>query len=314
MTDNIINLQEYINSLSYKKTETWTQTEITAEILDEISKLTLVEVVAELPANNIKKNRLYLRLNDKAETENLYDIYVYANNKWEKIDSLELNIDDYYTKSDIDIELNKKSDTNHTHNNATTTTNGFLSTTDKIKLDGISEGANKTIIDTSLSTTSTNPVQNKVINNALSGKLASSHANTQASTTVLGHAKPGTTNPVMDGTASPGTDNGLYARADHVHPTDTSRASNTIATTSLPGLMSANDKQKLDGIDLSQYTTVEEVQALIVSGGVTVDSNLSTTSSNPVQNKVITNALNNKLNSDDLLTSLNNIITQMNNL
>ena len=34
---------------------------------------------------------------------------------------------------------------------------------DKIKLNGIEEGANKTIVDASLDTTSTNPVENKAV-------------------------------------------------------------------------------------------------------------------------------------------------------
>lgn len=41
----------------------------------------------------------------------------------------------------------------------------------KTKLDGIETGANKTIIDSSLSTSSTNPVQNKVVKGALDLKL-----------------------------------------------------------------------------------------------------------------------------------------------
>lgn len=45
-------------------------------------------------------------------------------------------------------------------------------TAEKEKLEGIAEGANKTIVDAALSSTSTNPVQNKVINSALAGKLA----------------------------------------------------------------------------------------------------------------------------------------------
>lgn len=44
-------------------------------------------------------------------------------------------------------------------------------TTEKNKLAGIAEGANKTIVDSSLSSSSTNPVQNKVVQSALSGKL-----------------------------------------------------------------------------------------------------------------------------------------------
>ena len=46
---------------------------------------------------------------------------------------------------------------------------------EKDKLAGIATEANKTTVDSSLSSTSTNPVQNKVINGALSGKANSSH-------------------------------------------------------------------------------------------------------------------------------------------
>ena len=57
------------------------------------------------------------------------------------------------------------------------------------------------------------------------------------------------------------------------------KAGTAVATTSAAGLMSAADKTKLDG--LSQTS-------------ITVDSALSTTSTNPAQNKVITVALNSK--------------------
>ena len=50
---------------------------------------------------------------------------------------------------------------------ATIDTSGLMSASDKIKLNGISEGANKTTVDEALSSTSTNPVQNKVINTKL---------------------------------------------------------------------------------------------------------------------------------------------------
>ena len=47
----------------------------------------------------------------------------------------------------------------------------------KTKLDGIATGANKTIVDSALSSTSTNPVQNKVINTAISSKANSDLTN-----------------------------------------------------------------------------------------------------------------------------------------
>lgn len=56
------------------------------------------------------------------------------------------------------------------YNVATQSENGLMSSTDKVKLDGVATGANKTTVDTALSSTSTNPVQNKVINTALNNK------------------------------------------------------------------------------------------------------------------------------------------------
>lgn len=54
---------------------------------------------------------------------------------------------------------------------ASTSTAGLMSASDKTKLDGIAAGANKTIVDSALSSSSTNPVQNKVINTELGKKL-----------------------------------------------------------------------------------------------------------------------------------------------
>lgn len=75
----------------------------------------------------------------------------------------------------VTAAINGKAASNHTHGVATSSANGFLSATDKAKLDGIASGANKTTVDAALSSTSTNPVQNKVINSALAGKAASNH-------------------------------------------------------------------------------------------------------------------------------------------
>lgn len=59
-------------------------------------------------------------------------------------------------------------DNNTTYSNATTSTAGLMSSSDKTKLDGIATGATKVTVDSALSSTSTNPVQNKVINSAIS--------------------------------------------------------------------------------------------------------------------------------------------------
>lgn len=54
-------------------------------------------------------------------------------------------------------------DTNTTYGTASQSANGLMSAADKKKLDGIANGANKTVVDGSLSATSTNPVQNAVV-------------------------------------------------------------------------------------------------------------------------------------------------------
>lgn len=82
--------------------------------------------------------------------------------------------------------------------------------------------------------------------------------------------------------------------------------SNTVygnATASAAGLMSAADKAKLDGVAAS-------------SNHVTVDAELSTTSTNPVQNKVIKSALDGKSNTghthDDRYYTESEINTKLN--
>lgn len=77
---------------------------------------------------------------------------------------------------------------------ASTSTAGLMSVSDKKKLDGIAAEANKTIVDTTMSSTSTNPVQNKVINTALSGKANSSHTHKASDITsgTLGLTQGGT--------------------------------------------------------------------------------------------------------------------------
>lgn len=57
--------------------------------------------------------------------------------------------------------------TNTTYGNATTSSSGLMSSSDKTKLNGIVSGANKTVVDSTISQSSTNPVQNGVITKRL---------------------------------------------------------------------------------------------------------------------------------------------------
>lgn len=121
-------------------------------------------------------------------------------------------------------------------------------------------------VDSSLNATSTNPVQNKAIKSkfdsvdtALNGKANFDHTHgtasassdgflsstlfTKLSNVATGATKndPSTTTPLMDGTASAGTE-ADYARGNHRHPTDTSRAPNNHASSATTyGVSSASN-------------------------------------------------------------------------
>lgn len=189
---------------------------------------------------------------------------------------------------------------------ATTNTNGLMSAADKTKLDGIAMGANKTIVDTTLSDSSTNPVQNKVIKTELDKKADKTALNAKADKTALdgkldktggtltgnltGKYFTGTwlqTTAATDLGRTPGKvavldDSGwVYYRTPAEIKSDI--GADAVVTTSTDGLMSASDKSKLDGIATGATK-------------ITVDTALSSNSTNPVQNKVINSALGKKLN------------------
>lgn len=85
-------------------------------------------------------------------------------------------------------------------------------TAEKTKLSGIAEGANKTVVDSSLSSSSINPVQNKIVNAAiedLKSKVGESSVESQiasAQIVYVGPTKPTDTNiKVWINTAEDGT-------------------------------------------------------------------------------------------------------------
>lgn len=82
-----------------------------------------------------------------------------------------------YNKSQIDTSLGGKVDK---ETGKGLSTNDYT-TEEKNKLSGIEAQANKTVIDSALSSTSTNPLQNKAINTALSNKADSSSVPTKTS-------------------------------------------------------------------------------------------------------------------------------------
>lgn len=110
-----------------------------------------------------------------------------------------------YVKNEIDTKLANKANTNHSHtsvdieinsdeedgvwvNEYGLTEQSSLNTVvyyHEKKLENIDDGANRTVVDSSLSSSSKNPVQNNVVNSALNGKANSSHSHSISNITNL---------------------------------------------------------------------------------------------------------------------------------
>lgn len=149
------------------------------------------------------------------------------------------------------------------HKNATATTDGLMSATDKTKLDGIATGANKYTLPTASSSTLGGVKTGSNITNS-SGTISLTKDNVVAAlgytpptkdtnTTYSAFVKSGE-NAAAGLVPKPSTTAGTtkYLREDGtwaVPPNTTYSA----ATTSANGLMSAADKSKLNGITISNY-------------------------------------------------------------
>lgn len=120
----------------------------------------LFKLVTSLPSSG-ESNKIYI-VKDGSDANDVYQEYYYTNGAWEKIGTHAVKVDltPYAKKTDVNTALNGKVDK---ESGKGLTTHDF-SAGYKSKLDGIDNGANKTIVDSSLSSTSTNPVQNKVVN------------------------------------------------------------------------------------------------------------------------------------------------------
>lgn len=183
----------------------YTETEIDVKVNNINSQINSLigftaTIVNSLPSTG-EVGVMYLKLNTSASVEgNIYDEYIWVNNKFEKIGSTETTVDlsGYVTQTEMNTQLANKANINHGHLshdieinpdaedgmwmieyglNRQTDVNYYVYDHEK-KLENIDDGANKTVVDSSLSSSSKNPVQNKVVNSALNGKSNTGHEHT----------------------------------------------------------------------------------------------------------------------------------------
>ena len=85
----------------YTKSETYTKTETDNAIADAVGDITGIDfqVVSSLPATGVK-GTIYL-LSNSGSGQNIYDEYIFVNNKWEKIGTTETDLSDYIKYTDL---------------------------------------------------------------------------------------------------------------------------------------------------------------------------------------------------------------------
>ena len=169
---------------------------------------------------------------------------------------------------------------------ASASANGLMSATDKVKLDGVEDGATKTIVDDVMSDTSTNPVQNKVVMNYINSRGTLPPVSTQNDTMLIQVVNGAyalrtkesifPVDDALDTESKNAVENGVIARTLEVIQGHTQLANGT-----RDGLMSSSDYTKLRNIESGATKTI-------------VDAALDASSTNPVQNKAVKTALDGK--------------------
>lgn len=278
--DNIVNVEigdqlksSIIDNLTSSDTEkalSARQGKILKELIDNLANLQIT-VVDTLPTTG-ESNIIYLVKKAGTGTD-IHDEYVYVEGNWEKIGTTDVDLTNYYTKTQVDsikdtldnkISNNTLSITNITTNGSITPENLKIQKNGVDLLDpwnGSREGVANITVPTSLP--DLNPTPQQIID-ALGYRPAD--ASSAGSGDVTGPTSSKDSNIVIfEGTngkliKDSGYNVGSFAVKDHTHT-------------------------------ISQITDLDPI---------TVDDTLSATSINPVQNKVVATALSNKVNNATL--------------
>ena len=177
---------------------------------------------------------------------------------------------------------------------ATADADGLMSAADKVKLDGVEDGATKTIVDDAMSDTSTNPVQNKVVMEYIDSRGTLPPVSVKNDTMLI---------QVVDGAYALRTKESVFPIDDALDTESKNAVENGIiarrfeqlsgvtlpATSKRDGLMTAANYTKLSGIEAGATKTI-------------VDEALDAASTNPVQNKAVKTALDGKAGTAEATT------------
>jgi hypothetical protein len=176
------------------------------------------------------------------ETNSTVHVTSTEKNTWNSKAAGDHNHDSVY--ADIDHVHTGFASADHTHNTATTTTAGFLSATDKAKLDGIAAGATAYVHPTTHPASMITGLPTIPTSLPANGGNADTVDNCHASDFATA-----THDHDSDYAALNHNHNGTYATASHTHSDyATTGHTHSTATTTTAGFMSGTDKTKLNGI------------------------------------------------------------------
>lgn len=290
-----------------------TQGKVLKTMISNLANLR-IEVVNELPSTG-ETNVIYLV--KKAGTNlDVHDEYVYVEGNWEKIGNTEVDLSNYYTKD----QVYTKSETYSQEEVGTLITEieGKIPTIPNVEtsMSGVGNVITSIDVDASnkhkiaavkgISVYSKSEIDEKLSDSGLGDVIAEAPFTTADRVITSGGAGKTVKDSgiLLTNLATKAFVNQFEPEWDKIanKPSTFTPSAHTHTVsqiTDFPTLGALASKDKVDESDLN----------FNIPEGVVVDSALSTTSENPVQNKVITNALSSYVKTADLNVTLGNYYT-----
>ena len=273
-----------------------------------------IEVVTELPSTG-EVNVIYL-VKKVGKNPDVHDEYIYVENTWEKIGNTEVDLSNYYTKEQVysKSEVYTKTEVDNIKNdiesniptipNVETGMTGVGNVITSIEVDAINK--HKVIATKGTSVYSKAEIDEKLFDSGFGDVIAEAPFTT--SDRVITSSGAGKTikdsGILLTNLATKEFVNQFEPEWNKIanKPSTFTPSAHTHTVNQLsdfPTLGALASKDKVDESDLN----------FNIPEGIVIDSALSATSENPVQNKVITNTLSSYVKTADLNVTLGNYYT-----
>lgn len=290
-----------------------TQGKVLKTMISNLANLR-IEVVNELPSTG-ETNVIYL-VKKAGTNPDVHDEYVYVEGNWEKIGNTEVDLSNYYTKDQVYTKSETYSQEEvgtliteiegkiPTIPNVETSMSGAGNVITSIEVDASNK--HKVNAVKGLSVYSKSEIDEKLSDSGLGDVIAEAPFTTADRVITSGGAGKTVKDSgiLLTNLATKEFVNQFEPEWDKIanKPSTFTPSAHTHTVsqiTDFPTLGALASKDKVDESDLN----------FNIPEGVVVDSALSTTSENPVQNKVITNALSSYVKTADLNVTLGNYYT-----